>query len=82
MSEQMTTPSPAVPPTLGQLRVRAFFNPSQDQRVNDIKQQSAQLIDWCKDMQEKDNPEKSRCAALAMTAYEEAAMWAVKAATG
>jgi len=76
MSEQMTAP------TLGQLRVRAFFNPSKDQRVQDIKETTAQLIDWCKDMQEKDNPEKSRAAALAMTSYEEAAMWAVKAATG
>jgi hypothetical protein len=63
--------------SLGKDRVRAGFNPSGDQRVESIKSLSAQLIDICEDLK----PLDPRLAALAQTAYEEAAMWAVKAAT-
>ncbi len=63
--------------SIGKNRVRAGFNPSGDQRVESIKSLSAQLIDICEDLKAKE----PRCAALAQTAYEEAAMWAVKAAT-
>jgi hypothetical protein len=41
---------------------------------------TASLIDICKDMQ-GDGGEVDRMVAIAMTRYEEAAMWAVKAAT-
>lgn len=63
--------------TLGEERVRKAFNPSADSAVDIIKQNTADLIDLCEDLKKKD----PRLAALAQTAYEEAAMWAVKAAT-
>lgn len=63
--------------TIGTDRVRTEFNPSKTSTVDVIKQQSAQLIDLCEGLKSKD----PRLASLAQTAYEEAAMWAVKAAT-
>lgn len=63
--------------TLGEKRVRLTFNVSGDKTVNDIKRLSADLIDLCETLKEKD----PRLASLAQTAYEEAAGWAVKAAT-
>ncbi|MEE9569297.1 MAG: hypothetical protein V3W37_07925 [Candidatus Binatia bacterium] len=74
--------------SLGTERVRTDFNPgilNEDTEkqavaliVQHIKAKSADLIDYCEGLKEKD----PRLAALAQTAYEEAAMWAVKAATG
>ncbi len=64
-------------PTLGEVRVRVKFNPSEDSTVYQIKQKSAELIDLCETLKAKD----VRLAALAQTNYEDAAMWAVKAAT-
>lgn len=70
--------------TLGEQRVRISFNPATSERggdisdqVRDIKLKSAELIDLCETFKSKD----PRLASLAQTAYEEAAMWAVKAAT-
>ena len=63
--------------SLGEDRVRTKFNPSADGAVDQIKQKSAELIDLCETLKVKD----ARLAALAQTAFEEAAMWAVKAAT-
>jgi hypothetical protein len=63
--------------SLGEDRVRTKFNPSTDSLVDQIKQKSAELIDLCEPLKAKD----VRLASLAQTAYEEAAMWAVKAAT-
>lgn len=63
--------------TIGELRVRTEFNPSADGVVDQIKMKSAELINMCEALKEKD----PRLASLAQTAYEEAAMWAVKAAT-
>ncbi len=65
--------------TIGEDRVRIKFNPSADKGVDHIKMATAHLIDSCEDY--KKNGESARLAALAQTAYEEAAMWAVKAAT-
>jgi hypothetical protein len=45
--------------------------------VDKLKRYTADLIDLCEDLKHLD----PRCADLAQTAYEEAAMWAVKAAT-
>jgi hypothetical protein len=64
-------------PTLGEDRVRVTFNPSANSMVDQIKQKSAELIDLCETLKTKDG----RLAALAQTHYEDAAMWAVKAAT-
>jgi len=63
--------------TLGEQRVRVDFNVSFNDNVAKIKKQTADLINLCEEIK-KDEP---RLAALAQTAYEEAAMWAVKAAT-
>lgn len=63
--------------TVGEKRVRTEFNPSKDGVVDQIKQKSAELINLCEGLKEKDG----RLASLAQTTYEEAAMWAVKAAT-
>lgn len=63
--------------TIGEDRVRVKFNPSEDGHVAMIKRMTAELIDVCEEFKAKD----PRLAALAQTAYEEAAMWAVKAAT-
>jgi hypothetical protein len=63
--------------SIGELRVRTAFNPSQDDTVSQLKQKTAELINICEELKAKDG----RLASLAQTAYEEAAMWAVKAAT-
>ena len=63
--------------TVGEQRVRTSFNPSQTDIVAQIKQKSAELINLCEELKAKDG----RLASLAQTSYEEAAMWAVKAAT-
>lgn len=72
--------------TLGESRVRTEFNPSQDDVVSQIKQKTAELINLSNSLRDKntgkDNfQETARLSSLAMTTYEEAAMWAVKAAT-
>jgi len=63
--------------TIGEIRVRTSFNVENNSDVDQIKQKSAELINLVDSLKEKD----PRLAALAMTAYEEAAMWAVKVAT-
>jgi hypothetical protein len=63
--------------SIGAARVREDFNPSSDDMVTKIKRYTADLIDLCEGLKSLD----PRLAALAQTAYEEAAMWAVKAAT-
>jgi len=71
--------------TIGEQRVRVTFNPSQTGLVDSVKQKSAELIDICQSMKGDGaaviSGEKARLIALAQTAFEEAAMWAVKAAT-
>lgn len=63
--------------SVGEQRVRTDFNPSQNDIVSQIKQKSAELINLCEELKVKDG----RLASLAQTGFEEAAMWAVKAAT-
>lgn len=82
--------------TIGELRIRTDFNPSQSDLVSDIKQTTARLINLLQaikndeasktyaetpETKQEVSGEKFRLIALAQTAYEEAAMWAVKAAT-
>jgi hypothetical protein len=72
--------------SLGAFRVREAFNPSGDDLVNKIKRYTADLIDLCEELKPTEvtdfaSREQIRIAALAQTTYEEAAMWAVKAAT-
>lgn len=63
--------------TIGEDRVRVAFNASGDSKVNLIKKRTAELIDICEVLKDLD----PRTAAIAQTKFEEAAMWAVKAAT-
>lgn len=64
-------------PTTGESRVRTSFNVGDNSDVDKIKKASAELINLVDAAKAKD----PRLAALAMTAYEEAAMWAVKLVT-
>lgn len=85
-----------VSPTIGEQRVRTTFNPSNDSTVDQIKQKTAELINLMQAVKNDESSktydkteshlkeqsgEKFRLIALAQTSYEEAAMWAVKAAT-
>jgi hypothetical protein len=63
--------------SIGVFRVRESFNPNGDNMVDKIKRYTADLIDLCEELK----PLDARLAALAQTSYEEAAMWAIKAAT-
>jgi hypothetical protein len=69
--------------SLGEDRVRVKFNPSDNTVVSQIKQKTAELIDLCHAHAAgfKPDDEGGRLWSLAMTHYEDAAMWATKAAT-
>ena len=57
--------------------MRTSFNLSASTDVDIIKNKTAELINICEALKAKD----PRLASLAQTALEEAALWAVKAAT-
>jgi hypothetical protein len=76
--------------TKGEYRVGINFNPSNDDTVGKIKRQAADLIDLIDEIpslgaeteeQLVRAAEVARLKALAQTHVEDAAMWAVKAAT-
>jgi hypothetical protein len=67
--------------TFGEKRVRTTFNPSDDSKVQHIKERAAELINYINDNVESKDSEQGRLKSLSLTAVEEAAMWAVKAAT-
>lgn len=68
--------------TTGELRVRTKFNPTADGKIDQIKQKTAELINLVEGLTTETGPsERNRLIAIAMTSYEEAAMWAVKAIT-
>jgi hypothetical protein len=76
--------------TKGDYRVGVSFNPSGNDIVHQIKQQAADLIDLIDEIpslgaeteeQLVRAAEVARLKALAQTHIEDAAMWAVKAAT-
>lgn len=68
--------------SLGEDRVRTKFNPGKHTLVDKIKQKSAELIDLCEENKGRINSEHAgRLWNLAQTHFEDAAMWAVKAAT-
>jgi hypothetical protein len=55
------------------------FNPTNDMRVFHIKFRTDDLIAYIREATAAGGPETQRRASLAVTAYENAAMWAVKA---
>lgn len=65
----------------GQHRVGVSFNPSKDPKVDDIKGRVSQLIDDLGEIASNRDHPGARCASIAMTELESAAMWAVKAIT-
>lgn len=69
--------------SLGEDRVRIKFNPSNNDKVAQLKTKSAEAIDLCEQLRNdgSSDGEQQRLWRLAQTAYEEASMWAVKAAT-
>ena len=69
--------------SLGEDRVRVKFNPSDNSAVSQFKQKAAELIDLCEKGRNAGSADKEhqRLWALAQTAFEDGAMWAVKAAT-
>lgn len=73
--------------SIGEERVRMDFNVSGSGDVHELKKTTADLINFCQDRKDKDvthgiqNTEKNELYNLAQRAYEEACMWAVKAAT-
>lgn len=71
--------------TIGEKRIRVDFDTTESSVEVDIKIVAAKMINVCEGMKpqgyEKVEVEKLRLIAMAQTAYEEAAMWAVKAAT-
>ena len=56
----------------------ATFNPTKDIRVDVIKSMTDDLIAFVKGHAEGATPDAQRRAAIAVTNYEQAAMWAVK----
>jgi phage tail tape-measure protein len=68
--------------TLGEFRVGIDFNPGKNPTVDTLKKMMAGFIDMVSEMETTgDINEVNRLKALAMTHAEDAAMWAVKAAT-
>lgn len=67
--------------TEGEYRVGKSFNPSASPLVDIIKAKAAGLIDDLAPIAADRNHPGARCAAVAMTEIESAAMWAVKAVT-
>lgn len=68
--------------SLGEVRVRTDFNVGGNDKVAEIKNKTAELINLVFELsKDGEQAEKPILISLATTAYEEAAMWAVKAAT-
>jgi hypothetical protein len=78
--------------TLGQYRVGISFNPSKNEKVDEIKSKAAELIDLIESVKPTEynkfcdeltplGEEKLRLTILAQDQIESAAMFAVKAAT-
>lgn len=72
--------------TKGEYRVGIDFNPSNDDTVGKLKRMAADMIDAvdaieAESMDPTRDGERQRLKAIATTHIEDAAMWAVKAAT-
>ena len=67
--------------TLGEIRVRTKFNPTDNSKVNEIKTRAAELINLLEEYRDGAPPEVQRWVSLAQTEIETAAMYGVKAVT-
>lgn len=84
MSEENAVPQRQL--TFGEYRVGINFNPGGHETVSEIKRRAADLIDFIETIpaagqSAEQAREVGRLKALAETHIEDAAMWAVKAAT-
>lgn len=68
--------------TYGEKAVGLTFNPSGDEKVQEVKELYAKIIDIMNSLPVKDGPsEKLRVSKIAITEAQTAQMWAVKAIT-
>jgi len=67
--------------TTGEYFVGVSFNPSNNSAVDEINSKTASLIDLLLTYVQSPTTPGCREAAIAIEAFEEAAMWAVKAVT-
>lgn len=68
--------------TFGEKSVGITFNPSNNQKVENIKRYYADIIDNLNDKRtNSDNPEVKRMLSVAITEAQSSQMWAVKAIT-
>lgn len=67
--------------TLGEIRVGRSFNPTANEKVEELKASYAQKIDDLESLRDKDNPrsERNRTISRAQTHAEDACMLSVKA---
>ena len=66
--------------TLGQMRVKADFNPAKNELVDQLKNKAAEFIDLCEQLRASGGgKEKARAISLAQTHVETGCMYAVKA---
>lgn len=68
--------------TYGEKAVGLTFNPSNDEKVQKVKELYAEIIDLCNDLRsEAGQGEKGRLLSVAITEAQTAQMWAVKGVT-
>ncbi len=67
--------------TYGQKAVGLTFNPSNDPKVQKVKELYAEIIDLCNELKGAVPSERARLASVAITEAQTAQMWAVKAVT-
>ena len=68
--------------TYGEKAVGLTFNPSGDEKVQEVKELYAKIIDICNELREDAGQgEKGRLLSVAITEAQTAQMWAVKGIT-
>jgi hypothetical protein len=68
--------------TYGEKAVGLTFNPSNDEKVQKVKELYAEIIDLCNELRsEAGQGEKGRLLSVAITEAQTAQMWAVKGIT-
>ena len=68
--------------TYGEKAVGLSFNPSNDPKVQEVKELYARIIDLCDGLRQTDaRTEKGRLLSVAITEAQSAQMWAVKGIT-
>ena len=70
--------------TFGEQSVGLNFNPGGNEKVNEVKELYAKIIDLCADLRKECTPEqgeRGRYLSIAITEAQTAQMWAVKGIT-